>query len=849
MPAESGSPSRYGVHSRIRAVAVGVIVFLVVFEALLGLRIPDHPYSGILLNNLSVERVSPGSPGEAAGFRKGDEVVSVNGIPTSNLRDASEFLSSVRPGDTVTYRIKRAGSSLTLPITFSGPPASEVLRKSLIILVGLSFVAIGLLVYFRRSDRIALVFYLLCLAFGLVLLNVVNFEVSSARHGYKAAFYDLVWLALPALFLHFFLLFPERNPILARHPGLAYGIYCPAGALFLIWQYLNLMIFKYGQSQAQAIGLLQIVTACYFVLFVVTGLVAFLRSYRRSRAPSMRRKLRLVVWGTILGTAPIIAVRVVLSVGPSVEIPGERFVFLPLLLVPAAFGHAIVRYGLMDLEIVIKRSLVYTMLTAVLAAVYFAVVYGIGRLAARFVGSADLLFSLISIFCITLLISPLRTKIRSSVDKMFFRDEYNYRMVLKQISHSLAGIVGLESLFAYLVTRVGEVFHASVIAIYIYDGRAGLYSPRYAAGADVARLNSFSGEGGLAKRLGAEGQTLNVERSLALDQPLPLSDREAGGLAKTDCALVVPFLFKSRLVGFMSIGKRLSGSYYASIDVELLETLCDQASVAIENASMYLETVEKQKMEQELEVAREIQRQLLPKAFPEIRGLKTHGMNKPSKHVGGDYYDIIPLGAGKVAVVIADVAGKGVPAALLMASLQSSLRAEADPWRRPSEVISILNETIYEHTAGDTFATIFYGVIDFEREILTYCSAGQTPPVIMRKDLSFELLDRTSIVLGIASRPAYSDASVPIRAGDLLFLYTDGVTDELNRDEQPYGEERLIGVLRQSYGLNLDTLLERVYSEVLGHTGGVTQDDLTALAIRVESLAPQPAQAGPIRKT
>jgi sigma-B regulation protein RsbU (phosphoserine phosphatase) len=298
----------------------------------------------------------------------------------------------------------------------------------------------------------------------------------------------------------------------------------------------------------------------------------------------------------------------------------------------------------------------------------------------------------------------------------------------------------------------------------------------------------------------------------------------------------------------MSVGRRLSGSYYASIDVELLETLCDQASVAIENATLYLETVEKQKMEQELEVAREIQRRLLPKAFPEIRGLTTYAMNKPSKHVGGDYYDIIPLGAGKVAVVIADVAGKGVPAALLMASLQSSLRAEADPWRRPSDVISILNETIYEHTAGDTFATVFYGVVDFEREVLTYCSAGQTPPVIIRKDLTCQLLDRTSIVLGIASRPEFTDASVPIHLGDLIFLYTDGVTDELNRDDEPYGEERLIEVLRRSYGLGLDTLVENVYGEVLGHTGGVTQDDLTALAIRVESLATQPAQAGPHRK-
>ncbi|MFH1219000.1 MAG: SpoIIE family protein phosphatase [Candidatus Eisenbacteria bacterium] len=836
MPYGPGVPARYILHSRIRAAAVGITIFLVLFEALLARRIPHEPYSGIILNNLSVVRVSPKSPGEVSGFRKGDEVVSVRGISCSSLRDISECLSYARPGDRLVYEVRRGESTLRLPIVFARPPISEVLRKALLILVGLSFVTIGLLVYFKRADKLALVFYLLCLAFGLVLVSIVNFEISSARHAYKAAFYDLAVLALPALFLHFFLMFPERSSVLVRHPRLEYLIYLPAAIFFGFSEFLNVMVFSYGRAFANAIGLLQSVTASYLVLFVVLGLVAFVRSYARAGSPALKQKLRLVLWGTMAGVLPLIFVRTVISIGPAVEIPGEKFVFLPLLLVPVAFGHAIVRYGLMDLEIVVKRSLVYTILTAVLASIYFAVVYGLGRLASEYVGSADLLLSVISIFVISLLISPLKARIRSSIDKMFFREEYNYRTVLKQISHSLAGIVNLESLLSYLAVRIGEVLHSGTIAIYMLDEENEQYAPRYAADAGVSGLGGFPRRGTLVRGLEARQQTLNVERHLASDRPLPLAEDEARALAGIGSALVVPFVFKSRLLGFLSIGKRLSGGFYASTDVELLETLCDQASVGIENARLYLETIEKYKMDQELEVAREIQRRLLPKAFPQIGGISTHGMNVPSKQVGGDYYDVIPLSPSKTAVIIADVSGKGVPAALLMASLQSSLRAEADASRRPSEVLATLNETIYEHTSGETFVTIFYGLIDFERDTLTYCSAGQTPPFIMHRDLSFDRLDRTDIVLGIESHASYADTVVAIAEGDLIFLYTDGISEEIDDHDEPYGEERILAELREAHRLDLRTIVERVYGAVINHTGGRPQDDLTALAVRIESL-------------
>jgi sigma-B regulation protein RsbU (phosphoserine phosphatase) len=222
-------------------------------------------------------------------------------------------------------------------------------------------------------------------------------------------------------------------------------------------------------------------------------------------------------------------------------------------------------------------------------------------------------------------------------------------------------------------------------------------------------------------------------------------------------------------------------------------------------------------------------------------------MNLPSKHVGGDYYDVIALGGNRVATVIADVSGKGVPAALLMASLQSSLRAEADAINTPSEVISNLNREIYEHTAGGTFVTIFYGIVDLEVGRLVYCNAGQTPPIIVSSDLTARMLDETDIVIGIDPGAVYRDRSVDLKPGDLLFLYTDGITDELNQNDEPFGEANLIEKLRQTYGNDLADILDQIHGAVMDYTEGQPQDDLTALAIRFETLCPLP-QGEIIRK-
>lgn len=832
---------RYQLHARLRITAVVITIVLAAIEVFIAAKVPRQPYSGIVTRNVTVSRVAEESPGSLAGIRVGDRILSVDGVACANMKEASECIANARPGEMLVYEVRRGGQDLLVPVIFGTQPTGEIIRKLLLVLVGLSFILIGLIVYFKRADRVALVFFLFCVAFGLLLANIVSYEVGAARYLYKAIMYDVMVLFLPAFLLHFFLVFPVRKAILRRFPRLEASLYIPAVVFLIFSEFFNIMVFRRGMSYSRSLMVFESVTAVYFVVYFILGLISFIHSYRYAPTRAIKRKLRLVVWGTVAGTLPLVAIFLIMSLRPETDIPGQKYAVFPLILIPVTFGHAIVRYGLFEVNIVVRRSLIYTVLTAILASVYFVVVYGIGRLASRFIGSADLLFSVISIFAITLLFSPLRRRISAAIDRVFFKEDYNYRKILKRITHSISGMLNLESLCSYLSIRVPEVLHAQAGAVYLYDETLGDFHAIFAANLDTRLLSRFEPSGSLSRHLTRTEATFNLERTRASNRPIDLDHDELESLTRARVSLVTPFILKSKLLGFLVLGPKLSDEFYSGRDIELLETLCDHAAMAIENARLYRETTEKQRMERELEVAWRIQQMLLPKTFPRVRGLETHAMNRPSEQVGGDYYDILQLSKYRVGIAIADVSGKGVPAALLMASLQSSLRAEAGPGRTPSEVIYALNRVVCEQTSGETFVTVFYGLLDLEQRKLHYCNAGQTPPFVVGADGRVRRLDITHLVIGVDRDAFYEDTILDLEQGDLLFLYTDGITEELGPNDDLYGEERLISRLVDCYGMPLSEVLDTIHGDVARHGNGKPHDDLTALALKIKAFpAPSP---------
>lgn len=260
------------------------------------------------------------------------------------------------------------------------------------------------------------------------------------------------------------------------------------------------------------------------------------------------------------------------------------------------------------------------------------------------------------------------------------------------------------------------------------------------------------------------------------------------------------------------------------------------------------ESLEKTKLEGELEIAREVQDQLFPQSTPEVAGLRLYGLCKPARTVSGDYYDFLRLGEGRVALVVGDISGKGISAALLMATLQSALHAQfynghgqassgaASAWpARTAEVVGRLNRQIYASTPREKYVTLFYGIYDAATRKLTYTNAGHLPPVLFRQD-RMERLEGGGTVVGLFPSVRYEQAETRLEPGDLLLAFTDGMTEPENSYGEEFGETRLLDVARHTRGAPPEVLMDEIYRTVSDWTGSSElQDDMTLVVAQALS--------------
>jgi len=244
---------------------------------------------------------------------------------------------------------------------------------------------------------------------------------------------------------------------------------------------------------------------------------------------------------------------------------------------------------------------------------------------------------------------------------------------------------------------------------------------------------------------------------------------------------------------------------------------------------------ERRRREQiELEDARDIERRLLPTDIPQIPGYEISGSWQPASNVGGDYFDVLSLGEERAGLCIADVVGKGVPAALLMSNLQAAVKAAGPDSLQPSRLAAKLNQAMSQHLAQGKFITFFYGVLDGPARKLTYTSAGHNPPILMRADGSHLRLEQGGAALGLFETWNYEEGQVDLKSKDRLVLFTDGVTEASNMGGEEYGESRLLSLLRDNRGLRATDLQTTIMQAVMQFTGGALEDDATLIVTAVD---------------
>jgi sigma-B regulation protein RsbU (phosphoserine phosphatase) len=273
---------------------------------------------------------------------------------------------------------------------------------------------------------------------------------------------------------------------------------------------------------------------------------------------------------------------------------------------------------------------------------------------------------------------------------------------------------------------------------------------------------------------------------------------------------------------------------YTYEDLTLLNVLANQLVVAMNNARLYKESLEKQRLEEELLLAKQIQLGLLPKAFPHGDSFEFSAYTQPARQVGGDYYDFIKIEEMLIGLAIGDASGKGMPAALLVSLLHASLRAEVKNRLSVSQVISNINQLIFSSTSPERFATMFYGELDPKERKLSYCNAGHNYPILLRENGEVEFLDKGGMILGAFSDAVYEKGEILFNPQDLTLFYSDGLTEAFNDKEEQFGEERLLDLIRKNRNLPPEKIKDVLISECLEFSKGASiWDDLTIVVLKV----------------
>lgn len=288
-----------------------------------------------------------------------------------------------------------------------------------------------------------------------------------------------------------------------------------------------------------------------------------------------------------------------------------------------------------------------------------------------------------------------------------------------------------------------------------------------------------------------------------------------------------------RRIGVLYLDSREKGSFLSGSTRGALETLATEAAVAIENARLYRETMEKAKMEQEMRIAAEIQQALLPKAGHSGTYFRTAASSLPCRSIGGDFYDYVDLPTGAFGFALGDVAGKGPPAALLSAMMQGIFAAQAAASDTPSQTIKRVNLALYKRGIESRFVTLMYGSLLPDGR-LTYCNAGHNPPLIVGPG-GVRRLEVGGPIVGLFEAAKFEEETVTLSAGDVLLVFSDGVSEALSAEGEEYGEERIIATANRHPGASPNDMLQAVFADVRAFTKGAPQsDDITALVLRYE---------------
>lgn len=813
-----------------RIILVLLVLSIVLFEFPAAKHLMDTSYSGIETQNLSVRNVRADGPSAHSGIRRGDRIVSVDGTRVRNYNHLRSIMKDNVDRSPQKYTVLRDGRRIKVTVNYESVTGSFLYRRLAFLLVGFTFLLMGLLVFLRRTDTLGVLFSLNCAMFAYFLTDRPVFSLPSFQLAGELI-NDAVMLFFPVVFLHFFLVFPERAPGSKEPRKRLFVAYAIPTVFFLVSSAIVIQQFRGGAVRTDAVDAVLFVSTVYFLAYLILALFIFGRSYRSSTV-AQKEKLRIAITGTMVGIIPFVFTLVWRQVSPGTAPMWDLLAVMALTFVSVSFAYAILKHGVIELNIVVRKSLAYAFLTGVIVAAYYAVVNVLGGVITRELNLSPAYFSLASVLVLAMIFSPARDAVQRVVDRVFSRGGYDYSAEVIAFTRSLSKQLARRDVITCFMESIDDLLKVSFIGMYMRPERDELFKIERSLG-DISSLpETFQRRSHLGRYFNRYRRPLMVEYLDYSWSRRHLDESSRAFLSKHGAAVCLPVMSQDSTLGLVVLGPKRSGMLYTQTDSDLLARFSEHLGLVLENADLHETNVEQERLKKEVLVARDIQLSLLPKTAPQHPALEIVGKMASSVEVGGDYFDYFRLDDNRIGVAIGDCSGKGVPAAMLMSSIQAVFKNLVMKDRlTPGALVDELNHYLFDNAKTEQFATFFYGVFDVANSTFTFSNAGHCPALLFREQY-VDRLGEGGMVLGVERNQVYQEGQVRIGPGDLLCLYTDGATEQSNEQDEQFGEARLVEFLQTRKRWQLEELQKTLFATILAFGSNRQDDDITTIIAR-----------------
>lgn len=778
-----------------------------------------------------------------AGIRNGDLLLEINNVKVVDGLAAMRILNSIKQGEYARYTVKRHDQVFHTRVYIKKLLDFGTLGFNLLAFIWLM---VGIVVLMAKPDGfIQRLFYsigvLFIIAMSVSIININTLSNVIVRNLPLLILWDLVFTAalnyVAFMLAFFFFNFPHpfrfvrktwvRNIFYWAPLAITIAAFIPKLFLAIL---PGKLLFYFGLFNKINIML---------IVGLVTGLVALIINYRRLKSEVEKKPILVILGAYILGMLSFLYTSLIANIIADNFFNSPEY-FTPIILIvllPISFGYSIFKYQLMDVSVVVKKTIVYGTATLTLAVIYLLAMYGLGQGVGSAIGTeyrsaiAALTFVLFA-----LVFQSTKDRFQDLLTRKFYPEQFASQQIMMKFSSDVVTIVGKDNILQSMLDTFVKGLRIGRFAILIREEETPVFSLRKAHGISDISLELMNRNNSLADFVREKQLTENpiaIERQ-QFEEVFPDCYQK---LISEDIYTIVPMVMKGKIIGLLLFGLKVSGSQFSGKDLELLCAVANQAAVAIENARLYEAEAQKITLERDLTLAKRIQQSLLPKCVPDMKGLDLCGVMYPAMLVGGDYFDFIRVSENKLFVVVGDVSGKGLSASLYMTKLQTMMNLYCTDGRSPREILIDINRKIYESMERNWFITVSLALFDLENNTISFCRAGHSSLIEVENGIVREYTPK-GLGLGLDDGrifdPSLEEIQITYKPGNVYAFYSDGVTEAMNEKDELWGEENLQCVLEKKNKVSATEINDAVISSLKDFRGQRDQnDDITLVTLKI----------------